>query len=73
MNPGLFSCRFRVPLPPAPGYRVTGASARQKGSRRMRSGDGEKPGPLLGGQAAYYRAMAEDYYDHYMDLPAARN
>jgi len=26
-------------------------------------------GPLLDEQAAYYRAMAEDYYDHYRDLP----
>ena len=35
----------------------------------MRSGDGEKLGPLLDEQAAYYRATAEDYYDHYLDLP----
>ena len=35
----------------------------------MRSGDGEKLGPLLDEQAAYYRATAEDYYDHYRDLP----
>ena len=35
----------------------------------MRSGDGEKLGPLLDEQAAYYRAAAEDYYDHYLDFP----
>jgi demethylmenaquinone methyltransferase/2-methoxy-6-polyprenyl-1,4-benzoquinol methylase len=35
----------------------------------MRSGDGEKLGPLLDEQAAYYRATAEDYYDQYPDLP----
>lgn len=35
----------------------------------MRSGDSEKLGPLLDEQAAYYRAMAEDYHDQYLDLP----
>jgi demethylmenaquinone methyltransferase/2-methoxy-6-polyprenyl-1,4-benzoquinol methylase len=35
----------------------------------VRSGEGEKLGPLLDEQAAYYRATAEDYYDHYLDLP----
>lgn len=33
----------------------------------MRSGDGEKLGPLLGEQAAYYRAIAGEYYDHYLE------
>lgn len=35
----------------------------------MRSADGEGLGPVLGEQAAYYRAMAEEYYDHYLNLP----
>ena len=35
----------------------------------MRSADGEELGPLLGEQAAYYRAIAAEYYDHVLDLP----
>jgi SAM-dependent methyltransferase len=35
----------------------------------MRSGDGERLGPLLDEQAAYYRARAGEYYDHYQDVP----
>jgi SAM-dependent methyltransferase len=35
----------------------------------MRSGEGEELGPLLGEQAAYYRAIAAEYYDHALDLP----
>ena len=35
----------------------------------MRSADGEELSPLLGEQAAYYRAVAANYYDRYLDLP----
>ena len=35
----------------------------------MRSTDGEELGLLLDEQAAYYRAIAAEYYDHRLDLP----
>jgi trans-aconitate methyltransferase len=35
----------------------------------VRSADGEELGSLLDEQAAYYRAIATEYYDHYLDLP----
>ena len=35
----------------------------------MRSGDGEDLGPLLDEQAAYYQAIAGEYWDRYQDLP----
>jgi hypothetical protein len=38
----------------------------------MSSGDGEELGPLLDEQAAYYQAIAGEYYDHYLDLPGGK-
>lgn len=38
----------------------------------MRSGDGGDLGPLLDEQAAYYRAIAAEYYDHALDLPGGK-
>jgi SAM-dependent methyltransferase len=35
----------------------------------MRPGNGEELGPLLGEQAAYYQAIAGEYYDRYLNLP----
>ena len=35
----------------------------------MRSADDDKLGPVLGEQAAYYQAIAGEYYDHYLDVP----
>lgn len=35
----------------------------------MRSADGDELGPVLDEQAAYYQAIAGEYYDHYPDLP----
>jgi 2-polyprenyl-3-methyl-5-hydroxy-6-metoxy-1,4-benzoquinol methylase len=35
----------------------------------VRSADGEELGPVLDEQAAYYQAIAGEYYDHYLDLP----
>jgi demethylmenaquinone methyltransferase/2-methoxy-6-polyprenyl-1,4-benzoquinol methylase len=33
------------------------------------SADDDKLGPVLGEQAAYYQAIAGEYYDHYLDVP----
>lgn len=35
----------------------------------MRSADDDKLGPVLSEQAAYYQAIAGEYYDHYLDVP----
>jgi SAM-dependent methyltransferase len=35
----------------------------------VRSADGEELSPVLGEQTAYYRAVAAEYYDRYLDLP----
>jgi SAM-dependent methyltransferase len=35
----------------------------------VRSADGEELGSLLDEQAAYYQAIAPEYYDHYLDVP----